>query len=100
MSQIAASSAYTPVRCATFSDREANGNRKECTVENGMILQVPGMYELPDPSADHQYGQREGEDCHCHLPAVAESDLHPADLLAITSVTSQRAITSILTVSR
>ena len=68
-------SAHTPVSCTTFSEREANGNGKVCTVKEGMMLQVPGMHELPDPSDDHQYGQREGEDCHGRLQPVAVGDL-------------------------
>ena len=67
------------------------------TMEEGMMLQVPGMHELPDPSDDHLYGQRKGEDCHGRLPAAAVGDLHPTYLSAITSVTAQRAITSMMT---
>ena len=70
---------HTSVKCATLSDREANGNGKLCTVEECVVLQVPGMEELPDPSDDHQYAQRKGEDCHGRLPAVAVGDLHPTD---------------------
>ena len=64
-----------------------------------MMLQVPGMHELPDPSDDHQYGQREGEDCHGRLQPVAVGDLHLTDLSATTSVPAQRAIASMITVS-
>ena len=56
--------AHTPIRRATWLERNANGRGKVGTIEEGVMLQVPGMQELPDPSNDHQKAQREGEDCH------------------------------------
>ena len=46
--------AHTPIGRATWPERSANGRGKVGTIEEGMMLQVPGMQELPDPSNDHQ----------------------------------------------